>query len=81
VLLARSDDGRTFAAPLLLAQRGFGRARVCAPHPPDCEVHQSFVGDYIGAVAGPKDVWVDFVLPTRGATSPNRVYVATLATG
>jgi hypothetical protein len=81
VLLTRSDDGRTFAEPLLLARRGFGRARVCAPHPPDCGAHQSFVGDYIGAVAGPKDVWVDFVLPAHGATSPNRVYVAALKTG
>jgi hypothetical protein len=80
VLLTRSDDGRTFAKPLVLAQRAFGRARICAPHPPDCRAHQSFVGDYIGAIANPNHVWVDFVLPVAGATSPNRVYVATLTT-
>lgn len=65
VLLTRSDDGRTFAKPLVLAQRGFGRARKCAPHPPDCGAHQRFVGDYTGAVAGVRDVCVDFVLPAR----------------
>jgi hypothetical protein len=81
VLLARSDDGRTFRQPVVLAARRFGRGKLCAPHPPDCAPKQRFVGDYIGAVAGAGKVWIAFVLPVTGATSPNRVDVATLTTG
>jgi hypothetical protein len=80
VLVARSDDGRTFARPIVLSARQFGRGRLCAPHPPDCTPRQRFVGDYIGAVAAPGKLWVAFVLPVAGATSPNRVFVATLTT-
>src|SRR5262249_10170146 len=76
VLLARSDDGRAFRQPIVLAARRFGRSKICAPHPPDCTARQHFVGDYIGAVAGAGKVWVAFVLPKAGSTSPNRVDVA-----
>jgi hypothetical protein len=81
VLLASSDDGVTFGPPVVLADRPYGRSVVCAPHPPDCGRRQRFVGDYIGAVAAEGRVWVDFVLPAGRATSPNRVFVATLSTG
>jgi hypothetical protein len=80
VLLTSSDDGRTFADPVVLAQRAYGRSRLCAPHPPDCAPRQRFVGDYIGAIAAPGKVWVDFVLPVAGPTTPKRVFVATLPT-
>jgi hypothetical protein len=80
VLLTRSDDGKTFAEPIVLAERPYGRSVVCAPHPPNCTPKQRFVGDYIGAVAAPGKVWVDFVLPAGKGTSPNRVFVATLTT-
>jgi hypothetical protein len=80
VHVAHSDDGRTFGKPVELAARHFGRGRLCAPHPPDCTPRQRFVGDCIGAVAAPGELWVAFVLPVAGATSPNRVFVAMLAT-
>jgi hypothetical protein len=81
VLLASSGDGATFDAPIVLAQRSLGRGAICAPHPPDCRARQRFVGDYIGAVAAPGHVWVAYVLPAGGRTSPNHVYIATVATG
>jgi hypothetical protein len=57
-------------------------AALCGPHPPDCGPRQRFIGDYIGAVATPGKVWVDFVLPAGvNATAPSRVYVTTLSTG
>jgi hypothetical protein len=81
VLVSGSADGTTFDRPILLAKRQYGRGALCAPHPPDCGAHQRFVGDYIGAAAAPGHVWVDFVLPAAGRTSPNHVYLATIATG
>lgn len=80
VVVASSDDGQTFGDSVVLAQRPYGRSRICAPHPPDCTPRQRFVGDYIGAVATTGTVWVDYVLPVAGATTPKRVYVATLPT-
>jgi hypothetical protein len=78
VLPTRSDDGRSFAQPVVLATRPYGRSVICAPHPPDCGPRQRFVGDYIGAVASSDAVSVAFVLPVGLPASPNRVFVATL---
>ena len=80
VLVSSTDDGRTFATTTTLASRPYGRSSLCGPHPPDCQPRQSFVGDYIGAVAAPGRVWVDFVLPAGPASSANRLFVATLET-
>jgi hypothetical protein len=82
VLLAGSDDGRTFDKAVVLAARPYGRSPLCGPHPPDCGPRQRFIGDYIGAVAAPGRVWVDFVLPAGvSPTAPGRAYVAALSTG
>lgn len=81
VQLAGSDDRQGFDAPIVLATRSYGRSRICAPHPPDCKPpRQRLIGDYIGAVAVPGRVWVDFVLPVKGPGSAQRVYVAAVAT-
>jgi hypothetical protein len=77
VLVAGSRGGG-FAPPVTLAARPFGRASVCGPHPPDCAPRQTFVGDYIGAAATRRAVWIDFVLPAGVPASGNRVYVARL---
>jgi hypothetical protein len=81
VQLAGSDARNGFDAPILLATRSYGRSRICAPHPPDCRPpRQRLIGDYIGAVAVPGHVWVDFVLPVGGPGSAQRVYVGAVAT-
>lgn len=78
VLLAGSDRSGGFDRPVPLAARPYGRAVLCGPHPPDCSPRQRFVGDYMGAAATRRHVWVDFVLPAHGPRSANRVYVARL---
>jgi hypothetical protein len=78
VLLARARRDGGFAGAVTLAARPYGRTALCGPHPPDCTPRQRFVGDYIGATATRRHVWVDFVLPTGSAASDNRVYVARL---
>lgn len=77
VLLAHARRGG-FARAVVLAARPYGRAALCGPHPPDCTPSQRFVGDYIGAAATRRHVWVDFVLPAGSPASDNRVYVARL---
>jgi hypothetical protein len=77
VLLAGAR-GSGYGRPVTLATRPYGRSALCGPHPPDCSPTQRFVGDYIGAAATQSNVWVDFVLPTRGPASDNRAYVARL---
>jgi hypothetical protein len=63
---------RVLAAPY--GQQGFDPAvtlvewpvpsdRICAPHPPDCTEGQTFIGDYIGAVATPRQVVVSAIEP------------------
>jgi hypothetical protein len=48
---------------------------------PDCKPpRQRLIGDYIGAVAVPGRLWVDFVLPVGGPGSTQRVYVAAITT-
>jgi hypothetical protein len=79
VLLARSVGGAPFAAPYVLASRNYGRDGLCAPHPPRCKRGQRFIGDYIGAVASADRVHVTFVLPVGALSSPNRVFVASVA--
>jgi hypothetical protein len=39
---------------------------ICAPHPPPCSHDQTFIGDYIGAVATPNQVVVAAVRPGLG---------------
>ena len=78
VLLASAHEGGGFGSPKTLSARPYGRSALCGPHPPDCTPSQRFIGDYIGAAATPRHVWVDFVLPTAGPSSDNRVYVARL---
>jgi hypothetical protein len=81
VQLAGSNARQGFDAPIVLATRSYGRSRICAPHPPDCKPpRQRLIGDYIGAVAVPGRMWVDFVLPVGGPGSAQRVFVATVAT-
>jgi hypothetical protein len=37
--------------------------QICAPHPPDCTDGQTFIGDYIGAVATPDQLVVSAIEP------------------
>jgi hypothetical protein len=52
-----------FGAPVALAEWPIPSDRVCAPHPPDCAEGQTFIGDYIGAIATPQQLVVSAIEP------------------
>jgi hypothetical protein len=52
-----------FGAPVALAEWPIPSDRVCAPHPPDCAEGQTFIGDYIGAIATPQQLVVGAIEP------------------
>jgi hypothetical protein len=52
-----------FDVPVALAEWPVPDERICAPHPPDCTEGQTFIGDYIGAVATPSQIVVSAVEP------------------
>jgi hypothetical protein len=51
--------------------------RICAPHPPDCTEGQTFIGDYIGAVATAEQLVVSAIEPVVEGDH-NRVVVLRL---
>lgn len=52
-----------FDPPATLIEWPVPSDRICAPHPPDCTDGQTFIGDYIGAVATPRQVVVAAIEP------------------
>jgi hypothetical protein len=52
--------------------------RICAPHPPDCGPDQTFIGDYVGAVATADQLMVSAIEPVVDG-GPNRVVVLRLS--
>jgi hypothetical protein len=72
---------RRFGRPVTLNRWPVPSDRVCAPHPPACTRHQTFIGDYIGAVATRRRVVVAYIEPVVGAGRHNRVLVSRLAVG
>jgi hypothetical protein len=80
------DTTRVLAAPH--GRQGFDPAitltewpapsrQICAPHPPDCTDGQTFIGDYIGAIATPDQLVVSAIEPVaRGGH--NKVVVLRL---
>lgn len=53
--------------------------RICAPHPPACTQGQTFIGDYIGAVATRKRIAVAYIEPVVTPGRHNRVLVSVLS--
>ena len=52
-----------FDPPVTLIEWPVPSERICAPHPPDCTDDQTFIGDYIGAVATPNQLVVSAIEP------------------
>ena len=78
-MLAIPSQQRSFGEPVTLNRWPVPSDRICAPHPPDCiEGQQTFIGDYIGAVATQEQVIVAYIEPALDPAA-NRVLVSRLA--
>jgi hypothetical protein len=78
-MLAIPNQQRSFGEPVTLNRWPVPSDRICAPHPPDCiQGQQTFIGDYIGAVATRKQVIVAYIEPALDPAA-NRVLVSRLA--
>jgi hypothetical protein len=78
-IVAVPNRKRGFGRPVTLNAWRVPSHRVCAPHPPACTERQTFIGDYIGAVATRKLLTVSYIEPVVGAHRHNRVLVSRLA--
>ena len=62
-VLAVPRDPGGFGPPVTLAEWPVPSDRICAPHPPDCTPGQTFIGDYIGAIATAEQLVVSAIEP------------------
>ena len=61
-----------FDPAVTLAEWPVPSERICAPHPPDWTEGQTFIGDYIGAVATPQQLVVSAIEPVVHGGYNNR---------
>jgi hypothetical protein len=73
-------------------RHGFGRAitvhrwpvpgsRICGPRVPECLDTATFIGDYIGLVATPRQVAIGYIAPSRNRSQQNRMIISSLWLG
>jgi hypothetical protein len=72
-LLAVRYERRRFGDPITVNSWPIASDRICAPHPPDCQEGQTFIGDYIGLIATRRRVVAAYIEPSAGPPAPNRV--------
>jgi hypothetical protein len=75
-VVAVPRDPKGFGSPVTLAEWPVPSDRICAPHPPDCGADQTFIGDYVGAVATAERLVVTAIEPVVGGR--NRAVVLRL---
>ena len=56
-------------------------SRICGPRVPDCLDTATFIGDYIGLVATPRQVVIDYIAPSRNRSQQNRMVISSLWLG
>jgi hypothetical protein len=75
-LVAVHDKRHRFGDPITVNSWPIPGDRICAPHPPDCQDGQTFIGDYIGLIATRRRVVAAYVEPSAESPQPNRVLVS-----
>jgi hypothetical protein len=75
-LPAVRDKRTRFGDPITVNSWPIAGDRICAPHPPDCQDGQTFIGDYTGLVATRRRVVAAYIEPPAGPPQPNRVLVS-----
>jgi hypothetical protein len=84
-----SDATSTRLVAVGARRNGFGRAitvnrwpvpgsRVCGPRVPECLDKATFIGDYIGLVATPRQVVIDYIAPSPNRSQQNRMVISSL---
>lgn len=84
-----SDARSTRLVAVGAGRNGFGRAitvnrwpvpgsRVCGPRVPECLDAATFIGDYIGLVATPRQVVIDYIAPSPNRSQQNRMVISSL---
>jgi len=87
-----SDATSTRLVAVGAGRHGFGRAitvhrwpvpgsRICGPRLPECLDTATFIGDYIGLVATPRQVVIDYIAPSRNRSQQNRMVISSLWLG
>jgi hypothetical protein len=74
--VAVHDTRHRFGDPITVNSWAIPGDRICAPHPPDCQEGQTFIGDYIGLIATRRRVVAAYIEPSAAAPQPNRVLVS-----
>jgi hypothetical protein len=75
-LVAAQARRRGFTRPFTVSSWPIPAGRICAPHPPDCQEGQTFIGDYIGLVAAGRRMVAGYIAPSAGASQTNQVLVS-----
>jgi hypothetical protein len=57
------------------------RSRICGPRVPECLDTATFIGDYIGLVATPRKIVIDYIAPSRNRSHQNRMVISSLRLG
>jgi hypothetical protein len=87
-----SDATSTRLVAVGAQRHGFGRgitvhrwpvpgSRICGPRVPECLDTATFIGDYIGLVATPRQVVIDYIAPSRNRSQQNRMVISSLWPG
>jgi len=56
-------------------------SHICGPRVPECLGTATFIGDYIGLVATPRQVVIDYIAPSRNRSQQNRMVISSLWLG
>src|SRR4051812_31203653 len=84
-----SDATSTRLVAVAARRHAFGRAitvhrwpvpgsRICGPRVPECLDTATFIGDYIGLVATPRQVVIDYIAPSPNRSQQNRMVISSL---
>ena len=87
-----SDATSTRLVAVGARRHGFGRpitvnrwpvpgSRICGPRVPECLDTATFIGDYIGLVATPRQVVIDYIAPSPNRSQQNRMVISSLRLG
>jgi hypothetical protein len=87
-----SDAASTRLVAVGARRHGFGRgitvhrwpvkgSHICGPRVPKCLDTATFIGDYIGLVATPRQVVIDYIAPSRNRSQQNRMVISSLWLG
>jgi hypothetical protein len=72
-LVAVRHNRYRFGDPITVNAWPIASDRICAPHPPDCQEGQTFIGDYIGLIATRRHLVAADIEPSASPPQPNRV--------